>query len=73
MSVEDTIGHPNAAETCIVCGKPLKPGDAQATLHHGESKLPICCPLCLETYQKNPAPYLERLAKRTFLWQLDKP
>ncbi len=72
MSIEDTIGHSSGVETetCIVCGKGLRPGEALATLHESETKLPICCPLCLEAYQKDPRPYLERLAKRALLREL---
>lgn len=70
MSIEDTIGYQNDGKACVVCGKGLKPGEALATLHEGDSKLPICCPLCLETYQKNPKPFLERLATRTFRQEL---
>jgi hypothetical protein len=70
MFSEDTIGYRDEGETCIVCGKRLKPGEALATMHQGGSKLPLCCPLCLETYQKDPQPYLERLAKRALLQDL---
>jgi hypothetical protein len=38
-------------------------------MHQGESKLPICCPLCFEAYQVDPKPYLER-AKRALLREL---
>jgi len=73
MSIEDTIGYQNEGETCIVCGKGLKPGEALATMHQDGSKLPICCPLCFESYQKDPHPYLERLAKRTLLREIRNP
>ena len=66
MSIEDTIGYHGDQNVCIVCGKALKPGEVLATLHEGGSKLPLCCPLCLEAYEKNPQPYLERFAKQTF-------
>lgn len=69
MSIEDTIGYRDQGETCVVCGKGLRPGEALATMHQDGSKLPICCPLCLETYQKDPKPCLERLARRTLLRQ----
>lgn len=39
-------------------------------MHESGSKLPICCPLCLEAYQKEPKLYLERLAKLGFLDEL---
>lgn len=70
MSIEDTIGYQNEGESCIVCGKGLKPGEALATMHQDGSKLPICCPLCLEAHQKDSKPYLERLAKRTLLREM---
>ena len=70
MSVEDTIGFLNDGESCLVCGKSLKAGEALVAMRQGESRLPICCPLCLEAYQKDPNPYLERLAKQTLLREL---
>ena len=72
MSLEDTIGYGDEGGTCVVCGKGLRPGEALATLHAEGRKLPICCPLCLEAYQKDPKPYLERLAKHTFLDEMRK-
>ncbi len=70
MSIEDTIGYRDEGETCVVCGQGLRPGEALATLHQDGRKLPICCPLCLEAYQKDPKLYLERLARRTLLREL---
>jgi len=70
MSIEDTIGYQDSSESCIVCGKGIRPGEALATMHQGESKLPICCPLCFEAYQKDTQPYLDRLAKRALLREL---
>jgi len=72
MSIEDTIGYQSDETICVVCGKGLKPGEALATMHEKGSKLPICCPLCLESYQKNPKFYLERLAKRIVVGELRK-
>ncbi len=73
MSMEDLFGYEDSWDTCIVCGKALRPGEALANMPQGESKLPICCPLCLEAYQKDPQPYLERFAKRALLRQLRNP
>lgn len=70
MSMEDNIDYKNEGESCVVCGKSLRPGEILATIHEGESKLPICCPLCLEAYQKDPKPYLDRLARRVLLREL---
>lgn len=73
MSLGDTIGYRDQGETCVVCGKGLRPGEALATMHQVGRKLPICCPLCLEAYQQDPKPHLERLARRTLLQELRKP
>ena len=73
MKMEDLMGFEAASPACIVCGKGLRPGEALAKMHQGESTLPICCPLCLEAYQKDPQPYLDRLAKRALLRELRNP
>ena len=73
MSMGDLIGYEDSADSCIVCGKGLHPGEALAKMHQGESKLPICCPLCLEAYQKEPKLYLDRFAKRALLRELRNP
>lgn len=72
MSIEDTIGYRDEGETCVVCGKGLRPGEALATMHQEGRKLPICCPLCLDAYQSDPKSYIDRLVKRTFLRELNK-
>lgn len=72
MSLGDTIGYRDEGETCVVCGKGLRSGEALATMHQEGRKLPICCPLCLEAYQQDSKPYLERLARRTLLRELKK-
>ena len=73
MTMGDLIGYEDSQDSCIVCGKGLRPGEALAKMHQGESKLPICCPLCLEAYQADPQRYLDRLAKRTLLRELRHP
>lgn len=70
MNMEDSIGYDREEETCVVCGKAIRPGEALAKLPSGKSKLPICCPLCLEAYQRDPKPFLEQLARRTLLQEL---
>lgn len=70
MIFGDTLDSRHEGDVCVVCGKALKPGEAVDTMHNSGSKLPICCPLCLEAYQKDPKSYLERLAKRTFQQEL---
>ena len=64
MSLGDSVDDRVEGESCVVCGKGLRSGEALATLHREGLRLPICCPLCLEEYEKDPKPYLERLAQR---------
>jgi hypothetical protein len=73
MNMEDLMGYEDSSPSCIVCGKGLRPGEATVKLCQGERKLPICCPLCLEAYQKDPQPYLDRFAKRALLRELRNP
>jgi hypothetical protein len=73
MSLGDNIGYGDEGETCVVCGRGLQPHQALAIMHKDGRKLPICCPLCLEAYQKDPKPYLERLANRALLRELRNP
>jgi hypothetical protein len=63
MSIEDTIGYRNRVLTCVVCGKNVENGGGFAKIKRGEVMLELCCPLCLETFQKSPEPFLKR-AKR---------
>jgi hypothetical protein len=70
MSIEDMIGYRDEEPACVVCGKALKPGEALAKMHKEGRKLLICCPLCLDAYEKDPNLYLERLAKRTLAREL---
>lgn len=72
MSIDDMMGYLNEDLACVVCGKGLRVGEALATMHVEETKLPICCPLCLEAYQKDPKPHIERYAKRVLLRELRK-
>ncbi len=63
MSIEDTIGYRNRALTCVVCGKNVENGGGFAKIKRGNMMLELCCPLCLETFQNGPEPFLKR-AKR---------
>ncbi|ODU23864.1 MAG: hypothetical protein ABS95_02835 [Verrucomicrobia bacterium SCN 57-15] len=72
MSIEDTIGYRDEGETCVVCGKGLRPGESLVKLHQGDKTLSVCCPLCLEAYQSDPKRYIDRLVKRAFMRELNK-
>jgi predicted nucleic acid-binding Zn ribbon protein len=48
---------------CLVCGKGVEHGKGFCRLKV-ENMIALCCPLCMEVYQKNPQRYLARLAIR---------
>ncbi len=72
MPLGDFIGYGDEAETCVVCGKAVRSGEALVTMHREGHKFPICCPLCLEAYQADPNQYFERLAKRALAQTAEK-
>jgi len=63
MSIEDTIGYRNRVPACAVCGKNVKRGGGFVRVKHGDQMVEPCCPLCLETFQKDPEPYLNELQR----------
>lgn len=70
MSMEDTIGYRNDAPACAVCGKNVQNGGGFARIKQGERMLELCCPLCLETFQKDPTPHLKRLQRSDYFREL---
>ena len=62
MSIEDFIGGgpDKAGEQCVVCGKSVEGGRGYARIKHGERMVALCCPLCLESFQKAPQDYLRQ-------------
>lgn len=43
---------------CIVCGKSGDQGRGLAHIKAGARMIALCCPLCIETFHKNPTKYL---------------
>lgn len=72
MNIEDTIGYQNAASVCVVCGKNVQDDRGFARINHGGTMVSICCPLCVETFQNNPFPYMARLTKVELFRDLKK-
>lgn len=72
MSIEDTIGYRNRVPACVVCGKNVDHGGGFARIKHGNVMLELCCPLCLETFQKEPEPYLKRLQRIDYFRELSE-
>ena len=61
MSIEDTNKLANEAETCLVCGKGVEGNRGFARINHGGEMVNLCCPGCLETFEKDPNPHMARL------------
>lgn len=68
--MEDTIGLRNEAPACLVCGKNVSNGGGFARIKQGPRMVELCCPLCLETFQKDPALYLKRLQRVDYFREL---
>lgn len=66
MSIEDTIGYRNRVPACAVCGKNVEKGGGFARVKHGDRMVELCCPLCVETFQKDPTPYVNRLDRTDY-------
>jgi len=49
MSAEDT------KEECAVCGKDLSEANGVAHLYHDGRRFPLCCPMCMQLFQRAPA------------------
>lgn len=63
MSIEDTIGYQNNVEACVVCGKNVERGGGFAKVNHRGIMVNLCCPFCMEAFEKDPGPHMARQAK----------
>ena len=72
MSMEDTIGFRNRTPACAVCGKNVEHGRGFVRIKHGERLVELCCPLCLETFQKDPLPYVKKLQRIDYFRELSE-
>ena len=44
---------------CIVCSKSVDEGGGLAHIKAGARMIALCCPLCIETFNKDPMHYLK--------------
>lgn len=70
MNIEDTVGYRTMGPSCVVCGKNTQNGGGFARLKRGEVMLELCCPLCVETFQKTPEPFLKRFHRANYFREL---
>lgn len=45
---------------CIVCDKTVDAGGGFCHVSIGNEMIALCCPLCIETFNKDPKTYVER-------------
>ena len=63
MSEIENADIENWDHLCIVCGKSVDEGGGLAHIKAGARMIALCCPLCIETFNKDPKHYLSlRLA-----------
>ena len=54
--------HPDVGYVnCAVCENAILSGRWFARLRHAERMIALCCPLCCETFESNPTPYMRRI------------
>jgi hypothetical protein len=46
---------------CAVCEKAITGGKWFARIKSGRWMVALCCPLCTETFQLHPGPYMRRI------------
>jgi predicted amidophosphoribosyltransferase len=58
MSELENADIKNWDHLCIVCGKSVDEGGECATSKQAARMIALCCPLCIETFNKDPMHYL---------------
>ena len=59
--IEDQLNIQTDRETCLVCGKSVEHDRGYCRIMHGKEMVNLCCPLCQETFLKDPKRYLSHL------------
>lgn len=56
-------------ETCAVCGKSTDGNSGTAHLYHDGRRFALCCPMCLDLFQRAPARFASGERPQTLLQQ----
>lgn len=67
MQIDDPLDLDSQGESCIVCGKNVENGRGMAHVRQEEIMVALCCPLCMETFQKDPRHYTAKARARRIL------
>ena len=57
-------------ETCAVCGKDLAGVSGVARLYHDRKPFPLCCPVCMDLFQRAPARFARGERPQTVVEEL---
>jgi hypothetical protein len=57
-------------ETCAVCGNEATGGRRFSRLYHDGRPFPLCCPMCLDLFQRAPARFARGERRQTVLEEL---
>jgi ribosomal protein L24E len=57
-------------ESCAVCGKAVAEGLCTAHVYHDGRRFPLCCPMCLDLFQRAPGRFARGEHPRTVVEDL---
>lgn len=58
MSSDKFIDVKDWDRRCMVCGKSVSGGGGMCHIKYEERMIALCCPLCIEAFNKDPKHYL---------------
>ena len=57
-------------ETCAVCGKDLSRASAVAHLYHAGRRFALCCPMCVQMFQRAPERFARGESPKTLVEEM---
>ena len=57
-------------ETCVVCGKSTDGNTVTAHLYHDGRRFALCCPMCVEMFQRAPARFASGERRQSLVEEL---
>jgi hypothetical protein len=61
MNPYDASNPDTGPVRCAVCDNAIRAGRWFARIQHEGIVVALCCPLCTETFEGNPHPYIRRI------------
>lgn len=57
QTMDDPFTFGTTDDVCVVCGQRVSGDRCYSHIRYNDRMMALCCPLCLETFQKNPEYY----------------